>query len=152
MKLNVEMNKKQIQCPYCRTNIDVFFLNNDEETNMLNKNYCSVIKIEHIRYHDYLNIFLTGELDDLDNENQINDILMVYLCCITTILLIYLTFIISVKNDIIKDILIYILIWSIIWFILYSIIIKCHEITCIGIAYISWMTFMIGYILIELLN
>jgi hypothetical protein len=156
-------NIKDVPCPYCRRNIDVLLMNNDEETQLLNSEYCSSepniepdstnrnIFTSYAQnfnnpYHDYLNIFLTGDITI--EENHEREKLLVYLCMISSFLLIYITFIISVNNDIIKNIINYIIIWSSIWAILYTIIKSGYEVNMLGLIYITCMSLMIGYLLI----
>lgn len=141
-----------LQCPYCRQKIKYISLNNEEESEFIINEYCSINKnfnlldpVSIYIYNDLYHIATTGDIyleGEIDLEGG-NDIIVIYPVVVSIILFIYACFIISIENDIIKKLINFLIMVLGTWHILYTVASRFNNINIIECYLIGWFSLVI---------
>jgi len=150
-------NNTNLTCPYCRHVINSVSLNNPEETQCIINEFCTEhntftlfhsITMEH--YSDLFNVYINGTFDLYGNpistneNNELNDMIVIYPIVATIILFIYACFMISIdKDDIVKRLIHFVVIVLGLWYILYTLLAKIYNLNDIECYFIGWVSLII---------
>ena len=154
------INTTKLQCPYCRQNVEIISIHNEEEKQFIINEYCSCSIDKNYNIFDPISVYvytdlyyiaITGDiyLEGDFNENSRNDIIVIYPIIVSIILFIYTCFIISINNDIIKQLINFLILVLGTWYVFYTLLKRFYEITMIEYYFIGWVSlFILGTILI----
>jgi|688.fasta_scaffold184242_2 hypothetical protein len=142
LTIKSETNLINVSCPYCRQKIHCLSLNNEEEIRSIKNEFCNIYNYLNIFdpvsvyvYNDIYNIMTTG---DLDLNDDIPDIIVIYPIILYILLFMHICFTLSIDNNIINILNKLILVISV-WLLFYKVTTYYNLVNIINFYFISWI-------------